>query len=48
MLLLIASVMSLLGSYIGWIYVVEGVRGITESNNFSSIIILYLYTFETL
>ena len=42
MLLLITSIVSLLGSYIGWIYVVEGVGGVVAGEDFGGIVVIYL------
>ena len=42
MLLLIASVMPLLGSYIGWIDIVEGAGGVVTGENFGGIVVIYL------
>ena len=46
MILHIASVMPLLGSYIGWIYIVEGVGGVVVGEDFGGIVIIYLYALQ--
>ena len=42
MLLLIASVMPLLGSYVWWIYVVKGVGGVVADDDFGGIVVVNL------
>ena len=42
MFLFITSVMPLLGSYIGWIYIVEGVGGVVAGEDFGGIVVINL------
>ena len=44
--MLIASVMPLLGSYIGRVYIVEGIGGVVADEDFGGIIVIYLYTLQ--
>ena len=42
MFLFITSVMPLLGPYIGWVYIVEGVGGVVTGEDFGGIVVIYL------
>ena len=44
--MLIASVMPLLGSYIGWVYIVKGIGGVVTGEDFAGIVVVYLYTLQ--
>ena len=42
MLLLIASVMPLFSSYIGWVYIVKGIRGVVVGEDLGGIVVVNL------